>query len=77
MNLLKVGDLVYDPQISKSKYGYLVDRTSGIIIGEEEDRTNEPTTYCDCYKLKWLVMWTNAEIIMLQCECELELINNV
>jgi len=73
---LKIGDLVSDPEISRSQYGHYIDRTSGIIIGGEEDRHFEPTTYCGCYRLKWLVFWTNDKTVMLQCECELEVINH-
>jgi len=71
-----VGDLVCDPDIAQSKYGYITDRTTGLIIGDGNARNFEPPSYCGCYEDKFLVWWINANVIFEQCSCELQVINN-
>ena len=78
-NMMKIGDLVCDPHVMKSKYGYIIDRSQGIIVGTSSDRNFEPPSYCDCYKDKFLVWWSEStgsgHTVFEQCECELEVIN--
>jgi len=73
---MKVGDLVCDPHVMRSKYAWATDRSAGMIIGDGSTRHFEPPSYCDCYKEKFLVWWFKADIVYEQCECELEVINN-
>ena len=72
---MKVGDLVCDPHLMRSKYAFCTDRTSGLIIGNDGDNHHAPPSYCSCYKDKFLVWWINANIVYEQCECELSVIS--
>ena len=73
---MEIGDLVCDPDIMRSKYGWCVDRNLGLIIGDEESEILAPKSYCGCYEEKFIVWWINADTIFQQCACELEVIND-
>ena len=74
---MKVGDLVCDPDIMKSKYAWCIDRKLGMIIATEEDDISSevPPSYCDCYLDKFVVWWIGSKSTFQQCECELEVIS--
>ena len=69
---MKVGDLVYDPEVMKKFPSNIINRTAGLIIASEDNGDNYPKSYCSCGENKHVVWWTTANIIYEQCECELK-----